>query len=234
MLKRVVYQYWTGEDMPPARKACFDATRDVFGVPVELITDANLKDYVVPGHPLHPCFDALAVTHRSDYIRCYLAQFHGGGWADIKKFSPDNNWAESFDVLERAADADILGAEEQRGVAAFWSWRPPHVRPSGLLSVSWFIAKPDTPFTRMWYSRLIRRLDLMRPLIEAHPGTGTYGISPGTWSTRPDIPYAPDYPLPYFSVGPELFHYTCAKMARVRPGSVLSGLRTGREWAPYK
>ena len=233
MPRHVVYQYWTGNEMPPARKACFDSSLDKFGVPVELITDANLGDYVVPGNPLHPCFDLLGVTHKSDYVRCYMAHFHGGGWADITKFGADNNWAESFDVFDRTPSADILGTEEQRGVAAFHSWRTPE-RPGGLLSVSWFIARRDTPFTRMWYSRLMRWMDLMAPSLESHPGTGTYGVSPGSWRTPKDSPFAPGYPLGYFSVGPEPFHYTCAKMYRIRPESILSSLRTGRIWTGYK
>lgn len=234
MLRRVVYQYWTGAPMPPARKACFDATRDVFGVPVELVTDDNLGDYVVPGYPLHPCFDCLGVTHKSDYVRCYLAHFHGGGWADIKRFSQDNNWAESFDVLDKSPGADIIGVAEQQGVAGFSSWRDAGRRPGGLLSVSWFIAKPQTPFTRLWYSRVTSWLDLMQPAIMAHPASGTYGVSAGSWFTSADDPYPPRYPLGYYSVGPQPFHYACAMTHRLRPGSVLSGLETGRMRDPYR
>lgn len=220
MGRHVVYQYWTGGDMPPARRACFDSTRGVFGVPVELVTDKIFRDYVVPGHPLHPCFDLLSVNHKSDYVRCYLLRFHGGGWADIKQFSDDNNWAESFDVLDRTPDADVLGEWERPRGMAFRTYKNDDCARRSIVT-SYLIGKPDTPFTRMWYSRMVRWLDMMRAVVESRPSTGTYG--------------SPGYPLPYFSVMGEPFHYTCVKMSTIRPGAVLRSLRSGRvHEVPYR
>lgn len=219
MLRRVVYQYWTGGGMSQSRKECFDATRDVFGVPVELVTDDNVSDYVVPGHPLHPSFGLLSANHRSDYIRCYLLRFHGGGWADIKKYSEDNNWAESFDRLDSTPGADVLGEAENVGGMAFGSMRTPECAGLSIIT-SYLVAKADTPFTKMWYERTVRYLDMVQPLIYANPSTSSYG--------------GPSYPLRFYSVMGEPFHYTCVKMGRIRPGSVLRSLRSGRMWVPYR
>lgn len=206
--------------MPPTRKACFDSTREVFGVPVELVTDANVKDYVVPGHPFHPCFNLLSVNHRSDYVRCYLLRFHGGGWADIKKYTADNNWAESFDVLDSTPDADVLGEKERAGGMAFGPYRTREHADMSIIT-SYLMAKSDTPFTRMWFDLLTKYLDVMSKAIREHPS------SPNSYG-------APGYPLPYYSVMGWPFHYTCVKASSIRPSAILRSLRSGREYVPYR
>ena len=49
------------------------------------MTPANLQDWVVAGHPLHPAYNDLSLVHRSDYLRAYLLHHHGGGYCDLKR-----------------------------------------------------------------------------------------------------------------------------------------------------
>ena len=60
-------------------------------IPVLLVTPDDLAAYVLPEHPLHEAYEGLSFVHRSDYLRCYFLNFHGGGYADIKPFH--TGWA---------------------------------------------------------------------------------------------------------------------------------------------
>lgn len=52
----------------------------------------------MPDDPFHPGFYHLSPTHRSDYVRGYLMNYYGGGYADIKHMEFD--WYPYFKQLE--------------------------------------------------------------------------------------------------------------------------------------
>jgi hypothetical protein len=58
----------------------------------------------LPEYPLHPAFKYLSYVHKSDYLRSYFMHFYGGGYADIKKYSSNNNWKECFNLLNSNTD----------------------------------------------------------------------------------------------------------------------------------
>ena len=219
-LRNVIYQFWAGNaDMTGDRLKCYTESKDVFGVKTELITPDNLSDYVVRGHPIHKAYPYLSPNHKSDYVRCYLLRFHGGGYADIRRYSRENNWSEQFELLANTAYADIVGEPENARWAAFPTYRDEE-HASRLVICGYLIGKADTPFTRMWYDRIIQYLDVMYPLIRENPS--------------PDSRSAQGYPIPHFGLMGFPFHYTCYKITGVRPNAVLRSLRSGRTNDRYR
>ena len=49
-------------------------------------------------YPIHKSFMYLSSIHKSDYLRCYLMDYHGGEYSDIKATS--NSWIKCFEDLE--------------------------------------------------------------------------------------------------------------------------------------
>lgn len=47
----------------------------------------------------------MSNVHKSDYLRSYFMNFYGGGYADVKIYSQDNNWRACFGMMN--ADSRI-------------------------------------------------------------------------------------------------------------------------------
>ena len=178
---RVLYSLWTGTNaMSANRLAGLETLRTVTGVPVTLVTPDNLDSVLVPGVPLHPAYDHLSLVHKSDYLRCYLMHHHGGGYADIKRYS--HSWVSGFELLEADAHALAVGCRERRssdvalvGGQLEADLRRHHRR---LIGNGSFIVRPRSPFTTLWWEELNRRLDEAAILLAANPGDER-GTNPG-------------------------------------------------------
>lgn len=80
-LHRVVWVCWTGHNPMPAHlRLCLQSIRRNAGLPVILVTPANLLQYVPEPHPVYPF---LHLAHRADYLRCYLLHHYGGIYLDV-------------------------------------------------------------------------------------------------------------------------------------------------------
>ena len=171
---RVIYVFWTGDnEMPDVRRRNLERIVAVNpDVDVRLVTAANLQEHLVPGQPVHPAFEHLSFIHRSDYLRCYMMNFHGGGYADIKAHR--NDWSPAFDRLD-ASDAWVLGYRNPV------RWMTPNftdprlqrlmVRTSDQrIGQTAFICRPQTPFTREWWRRLNEILDERADDLARRPG----------------------------------------------------------------
>ena len=64
-IPRQVWAFWFGGPMQGARRASKNALEQTVGVPLVLVTDANLDKYVLKEHPLHPAFPNLTPVHKS-------------------------------------------------------------------------------------------------------------------------------------------------------------------------
>ncbi len=190
----VVYCFWTGDnELAPNRLRSLDIMRRRIGVPVKLITPANLDEYILPGHPLHRGFKYLSLVHRSDYLRCYFMHHHGGGYADIKRYS--RSWKRAFDRLNRSGKwglgykevgkRGVVNLEGAIGADLKSNWRK-------LIGNGSFIFRPHTPMTHEWYGELLRRMDLYFDELERHPGD-TWGKNDG-------------YPIPWSGCQGNIFH----------------------------
>ena len=104
--ERVFCLWLGGKPRSEARSRQLTLLRKGVGVPVQLVTEENLDEWVRPGHPLHPASHGLTVMHLADYLRAYLVAHHGGGYADIK--APSASWRTAFDLINTGS-VDLVG-----------------------------------------------------------------------------------------------------------------------------
>lgn len=173
--RRIFGLWMTGEELPEGPRGenwrGFVQQQEAAGIDVTLLTPETLDEWVVDGSPFHPAFPYLSAVHRSDYVRAYLMHHHGGGYADIKRFS--SNWSAEFD---RFADESLwlVGYPE---FSTQWVAQLPRVLGRDLRRNFFrvpgggaYVVRPDTTLTREWMAELHRRLDYYLELLVANPG----------------------------------------------------------------
>ncbi len=168
----VVYCFWTGDNpMSENRHKAFESMRVAIGTGLKLITPGNLSEYIVPGHPLHPGYEYLSFVHRSDYLRTYFMHHHGGGYADIKRYS--HSWDGVFEQLNDS-DGWALGYREigARGVVRLPGRTGRDIKRNWWLFIGLgaFVFRPGTPLTAEWYDELDRRMDGYFEALKRTPG----------------------------------------------------------------
>ncbi|WP_370643421.1 capsular polysaccharide synthesis protein [Micrococcus sp. ACRRV] len=168
-----IFTFWTGSNpMPEVRKRNLDRLEDISEIPVIRVTSENLPEWLVPDHPLHPAYEFLSLTHRSDYLRAYVLHHHGGGYSDIK--APRGSWREAFTELRSRSNAWMVGYPEDSplrlpalggNLELDLRRRFRHLVGSGAM-----IMRPRTPITGEWLAEVERRLDYFLPLLKRTPG----------------------------------------------------------------
>jgi hypothetical protein len=184
---RRIFCFWTGDnDVPEVRRRSLESMQEVHPeIPVVLVTPDDLPAYVLPEHPLHDAYEGLSFVHRSDYLRCYFLNFHGGGYADIKPFR--TSWSPAFDRMD-ASDAWLMGYRNPIRLMTpnftdprlqRWMVRTSDIR----LGQAAYIARPNTPITEEWWRQVNVLLDDVAEALVESPG-----------ETRAHTPLG-DYPL---------------------------------------
>lgn len=203
MLPRKVWCIWVGgHAMSPARAKCLETVRANVGVPVELITDENLAEYILPEHPLHEGYQYLCATFKCDYLRTYFMHHYGGGYADIKETT--GSWVPHFDRLEndpkawalgyREAQPDHIAAVEDKDL--YGAMQSVYTR---IIGNCGYICKPRTPFTMAWYQTLLVKMDEYLPELRLHPAKGARDCKgPGS-----------QFPIPWAGILGHIFHPLC-------------------------
>lgn len=157
-----VFLCWTGDTpMSNNRKAVFEKFKSKVGLPTTLITPDNLDEWII-WDPLHEAYQYLHETHRADYLRTYLLHFWGGGYSDVKDTT--GSWVPALDALNSQQEKWISGYPEVAGGAAWGPGEDYHK----LIGNCAYIAKPRTPFTEMWYTKMIKLLDQRLPRLKAN------------------------------------------------------------------
>ncbi len=184
---RVVYALWTGNNpMSKNRQEGLESLRRVAGVPVTLITPETLNEILIPDVPLHPAYEHLSLVHRSDYLRCYLMHHHGGGYADLKRFSA--SWLAAFELLDEQPEVLAVGYHEEKSsdVGLVGGRLEADLRRHyrALIGNGAFIMRPRSRLTTLWWNELNRRLDESAPLLAKNPGNerGTNDGYPLGWT----------------------------------------------------
>jgi len=151
----------------------------------KLITPSNLDQYILKTYPLHPAYQYLSEVHRADYLRTYFMHFYGGGYTDIKLQSGD--WTEHFEKMA-SGKYDACGYKEIGPNGA--GHESVRSKSEDLIGNGAYIFKPNTAFTKKWYTGMRQYLDEILPIlihnpardardcVEHNPGT-TYPIG---WS----------------------------------------------------
>lgn len=182
---RRIYCFWTGDnDVPAVRLRSLESMQEVHPeIPVVLVTPDDLATYVLADHPLHEAYEGLSFVHRSDYLRCYFLNFHGGGYADIKPFR--NSWVPAFERMD-ASSAWLMGYRNPIRLMTpnftdprLQRWM---VRTSDLrLGQAAYIARPHTPITEEWWRQVNVVLDEASRLLTESPGSTRADTPPGSY-----------------------------------------------------
>lgn len=151
-----IFCIWSGNnEMSPSRKNSIEALKRESGCRIELITPENIQDFNQSDFPIHENYEKLSLTHRSDYLRAYLAYHYGGGYSDIKPFS--FNWVPIFDSLYQS-EYQFTGSRES--CVAHIASNDDTIRNSynSLVTMQRFIFKPKTEFALEWLSKVNAKL----------------------------------------------------------------------------
>lgn len=194
--KRKLFAFWFGPKMSKDRKYCFDSMVKNSGVETILITEDNLKNYIVD--PLYEGFNLLSSTHKSAYLRPYFMKYYGGAYFDIKYLDHDLN--PYFDLLENS-DKQFIGYQEK----SFNPWSKNWEEEYKLAGVCRYIFKPQTPFANEWYDIVLNYLNLILPHLKQNPGTyHPRAVPGGIGGFGNDCEINPlkygDYPIPWGKV----------------------------------
>jgi hypothetical protein len=200
----VIWCYWAGTHMNENRQRGFEMMQKYMGVPICLITELNINEFIVNGHPFHPAFQYLSPVHQSDYLRIYLLHHYGGGWHDIKPTMVSINPAwDSF----KDPDVYLVGKPEIKGGPAKvfnnnGLWMPEYWRE--LVATNRWVGRAKTPFTYELYNAVNHFLDENMEDLRKNPARNAYdkkksGFFSGIYSGKNQ------YPLPYTVFG-NLFH----------------------------
>ena len=137
---KVIWTYWNG-DIPPVIKHCIDTWR--FHNPshkIVILNDDMLPSYIVNARH---AYDSPA--RRSDYIRLYVLQKHGGIWMDASIIC--------HGPLPIDYTCDFSGY--------YLDWYTiKELRDTSPVIESWFLAcKRNHPFVKQWYKEFMRTCD---------------------------------------------------------------------------
>lgn len=200
-MNKVIYCFWVGNhlSMTENRYNSLKSIEDNSNVEVKLITNDNLEQFILKEHPLHEGFEFLSEVHKSDYLRTYFMNFHGGGYSDIKPCSWD--WNPYFDKLNNSDSYGIGAPEDEFELSV-----TPKVRPwigkywQRLMTNDLYIFKPNTTFTNAWYNTLIHLMDIKLEGLKR---------SPATHPREAADTFVTGYPIEWGEILLEVFHPLC-------------------------
>lgn len=173
MNEDVIYQFWLGgSSIPPNRYNALQSAENL-RMKTVLVTDDTLKEYVLEDQPLHEAYQYLPAIKKADYLKAYFCNFYGGGYADIKYFSKDNNWRQCFQLLRQDSSIDIIGQKESLNGSPIVVLNLPAEREK-LISNGYFIARAHSQFTELWYKKVCQKLDEKLELVKRIKATDPY------------------------------------------------------------
>ncbi len=183
MNTNTIYLFWTGDNpMNEKRINCLNYSKETSKSNLILITKDTLHEYILKDHPLHPSYQYLSETHKSDYLRCYFAHFYGGGYMDVKKtLGP---WDDCFEEM-RNSNYLMCGYKHVGDGHVCDPYKPYW---DELIATNAFICKPQSVITTEWYNEMILLMDNKLEQLQKNPAKytddSTWGDSgyPMAWS----------------------------------------------------
>jgi hypothetical protein len=204
---KVVFVIWLNNynqkenKMSERRIKAFNSLVNNINVPVILITESNLQNFIKT--PLHPAFNYLSGTHKSDYMRVYLLLHYGGGYHDIKfrKESWRNCWGDWLNDNTLW----MYGRQEYRESSIGYPPNYKHIKMHYLhmITMGWIICKPNTPYLKRLMYNMNKVLDKHYENLKKNPATKDNNYY------RQFIHHSPpknEYPLKWTELLGELAH----------------------------
>jgi hypothetical protein len=178
----------------------------------------------VEGHPYNEAYQWLSATHKADYLRCYFLHFYGGGYADIKCYSKDNNWKDCFDLINQNQDVWAIGQKERMGGSPIKEYNNTESL-KHLIANCYFIMRPQTEFTQRWFDKVNELLDKNIDALK------------NCWDETKNNPQIhcyvnKKYPFRWAEILGEIIHPL--EMEYKDTGHILNILNTGRTSVPYR
>lgn len=208
-----IYCFWTDDNpITPNRMKGLDSMRENLGIPIAFLDKEGIEASILPEAPLHSGYKYLSAVHKSDYLRCYFMHHFGGGYADIKPYSKNNNWKQCFSLINRDITIDIIGIHEVENGTPFKEFNNPLDREK-LLGNGFFIVRRMTNFTSLWYQRMLELMDEKLLALEKHPAPTSFG--------------GPNYPLRWAEIQGEIFHRTIMDFYDENPRAFRNVLKSG-------
>lgn len=201
---RIFWCYWAGGPMNETRLRSLDMMQRYMEVPICLVTESNVNEFVLDEYPLHHVFQYLSPVHQSDYLRIYLLHHYGGGWYDIKptKMNYLPAWKEFDDPeIYLVGKPEIKGGPakvfDQNGqwMPTFWS---------ELVATNRWIGRAQTPFSQDLYDAVNQLFDEESKRLEKYPAQHAYDKKKKSFLSFLHS-NENQYPLPYTVFG-NLFH----------------------------
>lgn len=199
--------------MPPQRQECLNSMYMNIGVHIQMLYWKDWYNMILPDHPLHEGFRYLSCIHKADYLRCYFMHHFGGGYSDIKYYTPNNNWNLCFDIMDAVPQVEVIGQPEVMEGSPITEFNGRWQLPK-LISNCYFICRPRSNFTTTWYNRLMQKMDEFLPELRRHPATDIFGRENG-------------YPVPWASLLGVIVHSTVMEFRETHKEAVIGALQTG-------
>lgn len=200
---RTIFCFWTGsEDMSANRIQALWSIFNQTGCSMTYINKINLKSWIKPGFELHPAYEYLSSTHKSDYLRCYFMHHYGGGYTDIKNTRV--SWHPFFEKLETSYKYALGYSELAHGMPHLNGQLGDEIRAvhSQLIGLCAFIFKKNSHLTYEWLMSTHKLLDekfiLLKDNPAQHPLDQTNVILPDGKRSK--------YPLRWAELLGEIFH----------------------------
>jgi hypothetical protein len=151
--------------MSENRLKCFNKLAESTQCEIVCITPENIHSYILPNHPLHPAYQYLSETHKSDYLRCYFMHFYGGGYTDIKL--QGGSWIQAFDDMDKYGwmiNGYPLTYDGHSVESCKHSW-------DKLIIGGAIICRSNTLLTQEWYTQLIQYMNENLEELKRNPAT---------------------------------------------------------------
>lgn len=190
----IIFTIWFGKSYTANRNVQYLSLKRKSKCRIININENNIH---LLKYPIHKCFQYLSSIHKSDYLRCYLMHYYGGGYSDLKKTS--GSWVPAFTKLKKNDKLWAVG-HDCDGVAFpsnlsnktcdYNETTKDHVmqlkkHKHNFIGVQFFIFKKDTEIVIKWFNELVRRLDNFCNALQKHPAKydreSKNGIPKPTW-----------------------------------------------------
>lgn len=176
--KKIIFTIWFGNSYTVNRDLQLKNIKEKSKCKVININENNLH---LLKYPIHKSFKYLSSIHKSDYLRCYLMYYYGGGYSDLKKTS--GSWIPAFNKLKNNEYLWVVGHDVD-------NINPPsnlknksidynecskelekklYENKNNFIGVGFFIFKKNTKLINDWYKELNKRLDNFYEELKQHP-----------------------------------------------------------------
>ena len=211
-----IFCFWTDDNpITPNRLIGLETMRNNLKVPIDFLDGREISKRILPDVPLHPGYKYLSAVHKSDYLRCYFMHHFGGGYADLKFYTEDNNWKESFRLINNNREIDSVGVQE----SITGGRRPIYNTPDGsarLIATCYFICRKHSKFTTEWYARMMAKMDEKYEALKSHPAEDPFDRSD-------------KYPMKWCELLGLIFHDVVFEMSFTDPYAIRHSLKSGRD-----